>query len=277
MADFKPVPARPASPFAPRHTGPITVLQVIELVLARVGAGDRSGTVDHVSAGNPLTPVTGIAVTPIASLAALRRAAQDGHNLILTYDPGFWSTIDNLDGVEGNALFQMKRDLIRDRHLVVFNLHDHWRDRIPDGLVQGMAQALGWTMPADGAVFDIAPTSLLTLARDLSIRFGDSTIRVVGDPRLVASRVALAPGNAAQMPTIALLNGPADVVLAGYCREWEAVEYVQDMIAAGARKAMILLGEIASVSPGMKACAEWLKSVTDIPVAYVDTPPGYWS
>jgi hypothetical protein len=66
-------------------------------------------------------------------------------------------------------------------------------------------------------------------------------------------------------------------VLAGYCREWEAVEYVQDMIASGSKKAMILLGEIVSVAPGMKACAEWLKTVTEIPVAYVESAPGYWS
>lgn len=275
MADSKTAPARPS--FAPRHTGPVTALQVIELVLDKVGAGYRPATIDHVSAGDPLAPVTGIAVTPIASLAVLRQAAEAGHNLVVTYDPGFWSSSDNLDGVEGNDLFLLKRDVIRDHHLVVFNLHDHWRDRVPDGLTQGMAQALAWTMPRESGVFEIAPTLLLVLARSLADRFGDRTIRVVGDPRLPVRRVAMALGNAAQMPTIALLNGPADVVLAGYCREWEAVEYVQDMIASGSKKAMILLGEIVSVAPGMKACAEWLKTVTEIPVAYVESAPGYWS
>jgi putative NIF3 family GTP cyclohydrolase 1 type 2 len=275
MADSKPAPARPS--FAPRHTGPLTALQVIQLVLDKVGAGYRPATIDHVGAGDPLTPVTGIAVTPIASLAVLRQAAGAGQNLVITYDPGFWSSSDNLDGMEGNDLFLLKRDVIRDHHLIVFNLHDHWRDRVPDGLTQGMAQALGWAMAKEGGVFEIAPTPLLVLARSLADRFGDRTIRVVGDPRLPVRRVALALGNAAQMPTIALLNGPADMVLAGYCREWEAVEYVQDMVASGSKKAMILLGEIVSAAPGMKACAEWLKTVTEIPVAYVEAAPGYWS
>jgi putative NIF3 family GTP cyclohydrolase 1 type 2 len=276
MPDAKPAPAK--SHFAPRHTGPTTALQVIQLVLDKVGVGYRPATIDHVSAGDPLTTVTGIVVTPIASLAALRRAADGGHNLVITYDPGFWSTSDNLDGVEGNALFQMKRDLIRERHLVLFNLHDHWRDRAPDGLTEGMAQVLGWTMPKDGAVFEIAPTTLLALVRMLADRFGDPTIRVVGDPALPVARVAMALGNAAQMPTIALLNGPADVVLAGYCREWEAVEYVQDMIASGSKKALILLGVVVSATPGMQACAQWLKTIiTDIPVAYVEQASGFWS
>lgn len=275
MADATPAPVR--STFAPRHDAPITALQAIQLVLDHVGAGYRAATIDHVSAGDPLTAVTGIAVTPIASLAALHQAADGGHNLVITYDPAFWSTGDNLDGLEANALFRMKRDLIQAHHMVVFNLHDHWRDRVPDGLNEGMARALGWTMPKDRSVFEIAPTTLLLLARSLAGRFGDPTIRVVGDPALAVSRVAMALGNAAQLPTIALLNGPADVVLAGYCREWEAVEYVQDMIASGARKAMILLGETVSAAPGMQACAEWLKTITDLPVVYVAQAPGFWS
>jgi putative NIF3 family GTP cyclohydrolase 1 type 2 len=276
MPDAKPAPVR--LPFAPHPTGPLTALQVIQLVLDKVGAGYRPVTIDHVGAGDPLTAVTGIAVTPIASLSALRRAADGGHNLLITYDPAFWSTSDNLDGVEGNALFQLKRDLIRDHHMVVFNLHDHWRDRIPGGLDEGMAQALGWTMPAKGGLFEVGPTTLLELARLLADKFRDPTIRVIGEPILPVSRVAMALGNAAQMPTIALLNGPADLVLAGYCREWEAVEYVQDMIASGSRKAMILLGEVVSATPGMQACADWLKTiVTGIPVTYVEQVSGFWS
>lgn len=262
----------------PNPTGLVTALQVIEQIVAATGADGRAKTIDHVSAGDPLTPVTGIAVTAIASLDCLSRATAGGHNLVVTYDPGFWSTNDTLDGVEGNTLFQEKRDFIRDHKLVVFNLHDHWLDRKPNGLTEGMARMLGWTMPGQGEVFDIGETTLLALARDLQAKLGDMTMRVVGDPKLPVRRVGVALGNAAQMPTIALLNGPADVVLAGYCREWEAVEYVQDMIASGSKKAMILLGEVLSVEPGMRFCADWLKTVVpDLPIAFLPVGEGYWS
>lgn len=269
-------PAR--SPFMPRHTGPRTALQIIEQVVKQTGAQGRGQTIDHVSAGDPLTAVTGIAVTAMATLSGLQRAAAAGQNLVVTYDPGFWSSSDSLDGVEGNALFIQKRDFVREHQMVVFNLHDHWRERVPDGLNEGMARTLGWTMPQSGAVFDIGETTLLALARDLQRKLGGHTMRVVGDPGLPVARVSMALGNAAQMPTIALLNGPADLVLAGYCREWEAVEYVQDMIASGSKKAMILLGEVLSVEPGMRFCADWLKTfITDLPIGHVPVGEGYWS
>ena len=76
--------------------------------------------------------------------------------------PAFWSGNDDLDRLEGNALFLEKRDFIRAHNLVVFNLHDHWRDRMPDGLAVGMAEALGWTQYADrpDPLFRRAPLSL---------------------------------------------------------------------------------------------------------------------
>jgi hypothetical protein len=40
---------------------------------------------------------------------------------------------------------------------------------------------------------------------------------------------------------------------------------------------MILLGETVSAAPGMQACAEWLKTITDLPVVYVAQAPGFWS
>jgi hypothetical protein len=48
----------------------------------------------------------------------------------------------------------------------------------------------------------------------------------------------------------AMTNEPVDVVLVGYIHEWEAVEYVQDMISTGQKKGMILLGESRSAQAG---------------------------
>jgi hypothetical protein len=47
-----------------------------------------------------------------------------------------------------------------------------------------------------------------------------------------------------------MTNEPVDVVLVGYTHEWEAVEYVQDMISTGQKKGMILLGESRSEQAG---------------------------
>ena len=280
MADTPP-PA-PANPFAPHHTGPITALQLIDRIIAKTAAPGRANTVDRTIAGDPTLAVLGIATTAMATLECLKRAAAANRNLIITYDPAFWSTNDSLDGLEGDALFQLKRDFIRDNKLVCFNLHDHWRDMMPDGMAIGMARALNWegfvADPAKPNSFRLPPTTLLGLATELSTKLQDRTMRIVGDPKLPVQNVAASWGNASQIPTIHLLNDPVDAVICGYTHEWEAVEYAQDMVATGARKGFILLGEVRSVEGGMQYCADWLKSfITEVPIDYLPLPEPFWN
>lgn len=257
----------------------LTATQLILRILEKTGASNRPQTIDRVSAGDLTQAVIGIAVTAMASLDALARAAAANANLVLTYDPAFWSTADDLDHLEADALFARKRDFVRAHNMVVFNLHDHWRDRMPDGVAEGMAQALGWQAePNSPNLFRRPATTLVALARELSGKLGDKTLRVVGDPALPVMRVATAFGNLAQMPGITLLNGPIDVLVCGYTHEWEVVEYCQDMVAAGLKKGLILLGENASVAMGMKHCADWIGGfVTEAPVTFIPQPEPYWN
>lgn len=258
---------------------PVTALEVIQRIIAKTP--NRPQTVDHVAVGDPTQLVTGVAVMAIASLAGIQAAAAAHCNLVVTYDPAFWSGNDALDQVQDTALYPEKRDFLRANGMVVFNLHDHWRDRMPDGIATGMIQAMGWEAYADAANPDLLrlpATTLLALATELGGKLNDLTLRVVGDPKLPVATVATSWGDAARAPTIALLNGPADVVICGYSHEWEAVEYCQDMVAAGRKKGMILLGEAASVQAGMKYCADWLGGfVTEVPVRFVPLPEPYWS
>lgn len=273
-------PPRPAQP--PLHTGPVTALQFVDRILAKSGAPGRPQTVDRIVAGDPTTAVTGIATTAMATFDCLKAAAASGKNLIVTFDPPFWSEGDTLDRLEGDDLFKAKRDFIRAHNLVIFNFHDHWRDRTPDGIATGMAKELGWdgnlADPANLNLFRLTPTTLLGLAQQLHDKLGDRTMRIVGDPKLPVTNVATTWGNASQLPTIALFNSAVDVVICGYTREWEAVEYAQDMVAAGAKKGLILLGQAKSVAGGMRYCAEWLKTIIDeVPVAFIPTAEPYWN
>jgi putative NIF3 family GTP cyclohydrolase 1 type 2 len=256
----------------------LTALQLIQRVVAKSGAQGRPQTVDHVSAGDPTRAVTGIAVMGQATLEGLRQAANAGANLVFTYDPAFWATGDDLSRLESDALFLEKRDFIRAHNLVVFNLQDHLRDAMPDRIAAGMVQALGWQSdPANINLFRRPPTTLLALAQELSAKLDAKTLRVVGDPALAVATVATSFGNAQEMPRIALLNGAIDVLVLGYAREWEVVEYAQDMISAGLKKGLVLLGENASVQQGMKFSAAWIKTVvTEVPVVYIPLPEPYW-
>jgi putative NIF3 family GTP cyclohydrolase 1 type 2 len=103
-------------------------------------------------------------------------------------------------------------------------------------------------------------------------------MRVVGDPALPVSRVAASWGYFTGEPAFRTLARPeVDVLVVGETREWELVEYAQDVIASGKKKALILLGHVVSEQPGMKYCAQWLKSfVTEVPVEFIEAPEPYW-
>ena len=56
------------------------------------------------------------------------------------------------------------------------------------------------------------------------------------------------------------------------------VEYIQDCIAAGQKKALIVMGHVLSEQAGMKYCAEWLKTiVTEVPVQFIAAPEPFWN
>ena len=79
-------------------------------------------------------------------------------------------------------------------------------------------------------------------------------------------------------PGLALLNGPCDVLVCGYAHEWEVVEYAQDMISAGRKKGLVLLGQAASIESGMKYCASWLSEfIAEVPVTHIPGSEPYWN
>jgi putative NIF3 family GTP cyclohydrolase 1 type 2 len=281
---------RPAGslPRQPQHTGPVTALQLVDRIRARAGAGAAAvpsaaaTPIDEIVAGDPLTAVTGIATTAVATLDCLKAAAASGRNLIVSLDPVFWSDNDSLDRLEGEAAFKAKRDFIRANNLVCFRLRDHWPAKGPNGIATGMAKELGWdgyvTDAANPTSFRLPPTTLLQLAKELGAKLNGRTIRMVGDPQLPVTNVAAKWGNVAQMPAVHLLNSAADVLIVGYTHEWEAVEYAQDMVAAGRKKGLVLLGQSRSLGGGMKYCAEWLKSfISEVPVDYIPVAEPYWN
>ena len=60
------------------------------------------------------------------------------------------------------------------------------------------------------------------------------------------------------------------LLVAGESREWETVPYVQDAVAQGRHKALILLGHVVSEEAGMEECARWLRTILpEIPVSFI--------
>ncbi len=261
-----------------QQNGTLTARQVIERVQAHVGVPWHSETVDTFKAGDPDTPVTGIATTMMATYDVLVRAAAAGKNLIITHEPTFYSHLDKTDSFEkeNDAVWAEKERFIKEHHLVVWRFHDHWHLRRPDGILTGVVRALQWQKfqsQSDPSVFVLPETTVEQLAGEMKKRLGIHVLRWVGDPHMKVTKVGLAPGaSGPQLHRRMLQRDDVEVLAIGEVPEWETIEYVADASAEGKHKALILLGHIPSEQPGMEYCAEWLRTfIKEVPVEFVPT------
>jgi hypothetical protein len=72
-------------------------------------------------------------------------------------------------------------------------------------------------------------------------------------------------------------NPEIDLLIVGETREWELVEYVQDQITSGVKKALIVLNHVVSEQAGMKYCAEWLRPIVpEVPIAFMPSLEPFW-
>ena len=259
----------------------LTAGQVIERIKANVGIPWREQTVDRLIAGSPDTPVTGVATIMMATLEMLERAQSAGKNMVITHEPTFWSHQDDVSELKDDAVYKYKLDFIETHKMAVFHFHDHWHGHKPDGIATGMARELGWEKYQDAEnprLFTLPEITLERLASELATKLKAGTIRVLGDRGLKVKRAITSWGYVSEFPGIPLLGRPdIDVLIVGEAREWEVVEYAQDLITSGKKKGLILLGHVVSEQAGMKYCAEWLKGfVTEVPVEYLEEQNPFW-
>ncbi len=261
----------------PAPSSPVTAQQVIDRIKSQVGVPWQNETVDTFKAGNPATPVTGIAVTMMATMDVLQRAVADGDNLVITHEPTFYSHLDKPDDLpmkENDPVLAEKRAFIEKHHLVIWRFHDHWHMRNPDGIKTGIIRDLGWDKyedPAQPYLFAIPETNVADLAEFLKTKLGIANIRVVGNRKMKVTHVALSPGAAGFATETGALERPEiQVLILGETREWETVEYVADAISEGKQKALIVLSHVPSEQAGMEECTRWLKTfVKEVPVQFV--------
>jgi putative NIF3 family GTP cyclohydrolase 1 type 2 len=274
-----------ANPAASNEAKRITAREVIARIQKQVGVSWQSDTVDTFKAGDPDTPVTGIAVTMMATLDVLQRAAAAGDNLIITHEPTFFDHLDKADQLpekDDDAVLAAKRLFISQHNLVIWRFHDHWHARTPDGIETGMVHALGWEKFQDAHnqyLFDIPETPLEKLASDIKSKLGIHIVRVVGDPALRITKVAMAPGAAGFSNHARALEMPGvQTLVIGEAQEWETVEYVADAATEGKQKSLIILSHIPSEQAGMEECTRWLKTfVTEAPIQFVPAREPFWS
>ena len=250
----------------------MTAQEIVDRIrqqLAEQGITWRAETVDTFKAGDPATPVTGIATTGMATFPMLKRAAKARRNLVITHEPTFYNHLDQTAALEEDATYQAKQRFIKENQLVVWRFHDHAHALRPDPLVAGSARALGWTQyasPSEPRIYNVPPTTLGALATDVSRRLKGRAIRVSGDPAMKVSRIVLGPGYG-----VPALSATVDVAIGGEASEAGGnTEYLADAAALGQPKGVIILGHMLSEDFGMLEVGEWLRGfLKNVPIDWI--------
>jgi putative NIF3 family GTP cyclohydrolase 1 type 2 len=259
-----------------------TAREVVEEIKKHVGVAWHAETVDTFKAGDPDTPVSGIAVTMMATMDVLQRAVAQGDNFIITHEPTFYDHTDTPEGLsESDAIWKEKREFIAKHKLVVWRFHDHWHERRPDGIMQGMVRALGWERyqsAQNASLFTLPEMTLGQLASEVAKKLNSPVVRVVGNREMKVTKIYFSPGaGGAAGEMKALGRDDVELLMVGETREWETVEYAADAVSQGRKKALIVIGHVPSEQAGMEECARWLKTfVKDVPVEFVETKQPFW-
>lgn len=252
----------------------LTASEVMQRVIAATGAIPPANTVDTLKAGDPSTVVTGIVTTFMDTYPVLEKAVASGKNLIITHEPTFYNHLDDQSPLAADPVEQQKLAYIREHHLIVWRFHDTWHLRQPDGILGGMVEEFGWKAYQNSTnpqLFTFPSTTVEQIAAKLQANTRARAIRIVGDPAMRVTGVALLPGASGSEKQIkALEQDDVQLLVAGESREWETVPYVQDAVAEGRHKALILLGHEVSEEAGMEECARWLRTLfPTIPVEFI--------
>jgi putative NIF3 family GTP cyclohydrolase 1 type 2 len=280
-----------AAPRALKAAAPLTADDIVHRIQTALGGEWPSSSPDGFKAGDPSTAVKGIATTAMATLDVLKEAAKANANLILTYEPTFFGRADGRTpgtaapgrgpglSIADDAVFKAKREWIEKNGLVVFRLRDHWLARKESDMVTALAGTLGWSnrLKSDDVLYEVpAATAEQTVSRirsRLNLRAG---LRAVGDRKAVVRRVLIHPGS--MTPSIMWQRySEVDMIVVGEVREWENTHYAADIFTAGEKRALVTVGRVVSEDPGMRACADWLKTVIkEIPARWIGAGDPYW-
>jgi putative NIF3 family GTP cyclohydrolase 1 type 2 len=253
---------------------PMTVGQVMELILKKIPNAPFPKTVDTLKSGSASQTVTGIVTTMFTTMDVIEKAIAAKANFIIAHEPTFYNHADETDWLKEDAVFQKKQALLEKHNIAVWRFHDYWHAHQPDGIRTGMLSALGWEKYVDKneprlLIMPVMP--LHQLIAYTKQKLGIKQVRIVGDRNQSCQRVLLMPGASGGRNQIAAIERTKpDVILCGEVSEWETPEYVRDARQQGAKLSLVVLGHVLSEAAGMEWLVSWLKpQLPGIPISYV--------
>lgn len=253
--------------------------------LAPAGGSYRAigALVDGIRAGDGDMAVTGVVVCARASTAVLEQAVRLGANLVISRSAFLGDSQDRPVGKPEPAL-AAKLAYIAANGLAVLRLQDV---RVGSG---GLAVAtaladeigLGRPQPADdpaaGLIWRAETASLGQWAGRCRKALGGGPLRLVGDPGLAVTGIAMATETNRPNALNPLIARPdVNLLVCGEVHETETIAYVLDAIALGQPKALLIAGSVAMEDAAARRLARLLPAITRLPVHYVPVSEGIFA
>lgn len=234
---------------------------------------DWSGTCDTFKAGDASTPIKGIAVSWMSSIANLREAHARGCNLFITHEPTFYSHMDNEKAYDNDTCTKVKRAFLQETGMVVYRCHDVW-DRFPnEGILDSWAAFLGLTGEPINAetfwkVMPIKEQPVIVLAHEIGRRvrqLGQDAVLTIGDQNKRVSKVAIGTGAITSAREFHRIG--ADVGIVTEITWWRDARWALDM-----GMPLIVVDHTVSEEPGMINLAKYLKrQFPEVKIEYIPT------
>ena len=241
---------------------PLTVQQVIDIILKEGQLSPIADTVDTIKAGNAAQIVTGIVTTMFATISVIEQAAKLNANFIIAHEPTFYNHRDDIEWVKNNTVVKQKQQLLEKYGIAVWRFHDYCHALKPDAISYGVAKKAGWLnyFKTGEKMLTIPAGTLQQLADHLKSSLGIAHVRVIGNLQQPCERIALLPGawGGQEQVSTAETDKP-DVLIVGELSEWETAEYIRDERLLGGKTSLIVLGHGVSEEPGMGWVKEWLQ------------------
>ncbi|MEX0686349.1 MAG: Nif3-like dinuclear metal center hexameric protein [Balneolales bacterium] len=259
-----------------------TIQEIINLMTEAIEGEPLRRTVDTLKIGDPSQRCTGIVSTFLATADIIQKTADLGANFIITHEPTFYNHLDEVDWLEGDKVYQFKRELLEKNNITVWRYHDYWHRHKPDGILQGFLESIGWEKylkitRRNTGICNVPKISLKNLAGYFKETLNLKRPFIIGNPNQECTKIGLLPGSWGPRSQMGMLrDDDIEVLVVGEVAEWETSEYVRDAAYAGMKKGLIILGHAPSEAPGMEYLVGWLKpKLPGIPIYYENTTDAF--
>jgi len=255
--------AAPLAGAAALQEQPLRAMDVKDYLWSLATWVNFTTTVDTFKAGDPETPVKGIAVAWMSYTWALKRAVELGCNLFVTHEPTFYDHVDKpRPEILNSEVAKAKRQLIEDSKLVVLRCHDVWDQYPKIGVTEAWASTLGFSKPIAGSgyfrVFDVSGRTALDVARQVAAKtkpFGQDSVKLLGAPKTPVHRVAIGCGAITPlMRFVSELNADLCICTDDGFSYWQNGEFAID-----AGIPVIILNHCVAEERALRLLAEHLK------------------